>query len=503
MHAPSTLPGLLADEGARRLALAHLLDAAAARSRVLGSADPEALHDYRVALRRLRSCLRAYRRCLRSTVTRRSLRRLRRLARGTSRSRDLEVHLAWLGEQRDRLGEAERPGVSWLIKRLTEARHRAWDEMARLDQRLFPRLHERLTRQVSAFRTTVRLDAGLGPRSTAAVTASRTRQTSERLRERLLRVADYSSMSAIHRARIAAKHLRYLLEPFAESVPEGRAAVEQLKALQSSFGDVHDAHVFLVELRKTLPEAREARFECAGVLPGVEAAAAALQTRGMQAFEGAAGAWLGGAAEPFFRTVDSIADAIAALGDRDREIERKFLLTGLPPLEGARGPLEMEQGYLPGERLVERLRRVRSDDGVELVRTLKEGSGLIRLEIEEAVTPEVFDRLWPLTEGRRLRKRRYRVADEDLTWEIDEFLDRDLLLAEVEIPPGLLADVEVPGWLLPYVEREVTEDSEYSNFRLATSPTGAGATHPEVSEAAATTGGTEAAATEGMRAARV
>jgi CYTH domain-containing protein len=147
-------------------------------------------------------------------------------------------------------------------------------------------------------------------------------------------------------------------------------------------------------------------------------------------------------------------------------VERKFLLTGLPSLAGVEGSVEIEQGYLPGERLVERVRRVRSDEGVELLRTVKEGSGLSRLEVEEPVTPDVFDRLWPLTEGRRLRKRRYRIPDGALTWEIDEFLDRELVLAEVELV-GRPMDVALPPWLSPHVDREVTEDEAYSNLRLA------------------------------------
>ena len=115
---------------------------------------------------------------------------------------------------------------------------------------------------------------------------------------------------------------------------------------------------------------------------------------------------------------------------------------------------------------MERLRRIRGDDGVELVRTVKEGSGLVRLEVEESVAPEVFEGLWPLTEGRRLRKRRYRVADGDLTWEIDRFLDRDLVLAEIELPSAE-AEAGIPGWLRPYLEREVTDDPAYTNAELS------------------------------------
>jgi CHAD domain-containing protein/CYTH domain-containing protein len=466
MSLPPTLPSLLVDEGARRLALAHLQDASAARSRLASPSETEALHDYRVALRRLRSCLRAYRKHLRSTVSRKSLQQLRRLARGTNESRDLEVHLAWLVEQRDRVGIAEQPGVSWTLGRLTEAKRRGWDEMLRQDQSLFPKLHDRLVVQLSAFPTTIRLDSDHGGRSTAAVTASRVRAASGRLRKRLLEVHGYASETAIHRARIAAKHLRYLLEPFAGRVPGGNAVIDRLKALQDALGDVHDAHVFLAELRESLPAARDAASSGTDLLPGLAAVMASLEARGFQTFARTRPTWLVDRAESFFREIDGMADAIAALAGEGQEIERKFLLTGLPSLDRAEGPVEIEQGYLPGERLIERLRRIQSDAGVELVRTVKEGSGLTRLEIEEDVPPDVFDRFWPLTDGRRLRKRRYRVPEGQLTWEIDEFLDRDLVLAEVELPEHG-TEVPIPGWLEPHVDREVTEDSAYTNFRLA------------------------------------
>jgi CHAD domain-containing protein/CYTH domain-containing protein len=468
MNAPPNLPSLPVDEGSRRLALAYLQDAVAARGRVTESLDADGLHDYRVAVRRLRSCLRAYAKPLRSSLAGKTPRRLRRLARGTNRSRDLDVHLAWLGEQRHTVGEAERLGVAWLFERLTRDRDRAWEDMLDLDEALFSRIHARLVRRLSRFRTTIDLDEGPRRRSTAGVAARRIRVASGLLKERLGRVQGYSSVDAIHRARIAAKRLRYLVEPFAPAVSEGEATVDRLKALQDGFGDVHDAHVFGDALRAALPDAERAASVGASLVPGLEALMASLQARGQHAYDQIAAGWLGEAAAPFFTRVDALAEEIADLVDRDREVERKFLLTGLPTLPGGESPVEIEQGYLPGERLIERVRRIRSDEGEELVRTVKEGSGLTRLEVEEPVSADVFDQLWPLTEGRRLRKRRYRVPDGDLTWEIDEFLDRDLVLAEVELA-GRPGDVEVPAWLQPHVDREVTEEEAYSNLRLASS----------------------------------
>ena len=149
-----------------------------------------------------------------------------------------------------------------------------------------------------------------------------------------------------------------------------------------------------------------------------------------------------------------------------KEIERKFLLNGLPAFDRPDSIAEIEQGYLPGERVIERLRRVRADGKEELFRTVKEGSGMTRLEVEEPIPVELFDQLWPLTEGRRIRKHRHRVKDRKLTWEVDEFQDRDLVIAEVELPSPS-AEVSVPDWLRPHIVREVTDDSKYSNYRLA------------------------------------
>lgn len=307
---PSALPTLRVEAGARRLALVHLDDARAARSRLKEPTDPEALHDYRVALRRLRSCLRGYRKEFRSTVTRKSFREVRRLARGTNRSRDLEVHLAWLTDRRDAAGEPERPGISWLIERLGEAMGRARDEMLALDEQLFPGIHERLSRQLSESRAPIRLASWR--RSTAAVTARRARTASRRLRSRLRRIRGYSSEQEIHRARIAAKHLRYILEPFAGGRPGGDAVIARLKSLQDALGDVHDAQVFVAELHEPLHQAANAGR--ADVGPGLHGLIASLGARGRQAFATTRREWLRTGADAFFEQVKALTSAI---GERE------------------------------------------------------------------------------------------------------------------------------------------------------------------------------------------
>jgi CYTH domain-containing protein len=89
-----------------------------------------------------------------------------------------------------------------------------------------------------------------------------------------------------------------------------------------------------------------------------------------------------------------------------------------------------------------------------------------RSEFEEPMSPDVFETMWELTVNRRISKRRYRVPDGERIWEIDQFTDRELVLAEVE----LAAEEEnpkLPDWLKPYVVRDVTGEPEYLNVNLA------------------------------------
>jgi adenylate cyclase len=151
----------------------------------------------------------------------------------------------------------------------------------------------------------------------------------------------------------------------------------------------------------------------------------------------------------------------------DREIERKFLLRALPERVREAQSAEVDQGYLPGMRINERIRRMRSADGARFYRTIKMGSGVERYELEEETNEEFFRTVWPLTRGARIFKRRYFVPEGDVIWEIDEFLDRPgLWLAEVELET-VDQRVIVPDWLEAVVEREVTDEKDYTNHALA------------------------------------
>lgn len=145
------------------------------------------------------------------------------------------------------------------------------------------------------------------------------------------------------------------------------------------------------------------------------------------------------------------------------EIERKFLLKKLPPKVRSIPGKPIIQGYLAYDEHTEvRLRQ----DGLNYFITIKQGSGLKRIEIEEAITLTQFQALWPATEGRRLEKIRSRVQYGIHTLEIDRYQGHlePLLVAEVEFPSIEASEpFKKPG----YFGEEVTDDDDYRNASLA------------------------------------
>jgi adenylate cyclase len=145
------------------------------------------------------------------------------------------------------------------------------------------------------------------------------------------------------------------------------------------------------------------------------------------------------------------------------EVERKFLVTSPPDLDEAAGD-EIDQGYLAiGSDGEVRLRR----KGGRHLLTAKRGSGLAREEGEIEIDRPEFERLWPLTEGRRLHKRRHTLPHGELTIEIDVFAGEldGLILAEIEFPSEEDARAFDPP---ESFGDEVTGDKRYLNETLAT-----------------------------------
>ncbi|UCD76410.1 MAG: hypothetical protein JSV91_05690 [Phycisphaerales bacterium] len=163
------------------------------------------------------------------------------------------------------------------------------------------------------------------------------------------------------------------------------------------------------------------------------------------------------------------------------EIERKYLLDRMPVVPVHAETWRIEQGYLEiqmdggNEALMTgepvevggRVRRAVSMDGlVILTHTIKRGVGLVREELERPINIRQFQRVWRNPAAFRLRKTRYRVAVGDRVWEVDEFEDLDMVLAEVELP-SRDAETVIPPWLANHIVREVTDEPAYTNHAIA------------------------------------
>lgn len=450
------LIGMTALEGVSRVAQQYLNRATESAKRLSNEADAEALHDFRVSLRRLRTLLQAYEPYLEGRVGKKIRRRIRDLASRTGQGRDSEVLLALLKTERSRLKSRHKPGYRAVATLLKVDVKRGYGDIDHVIEE-YAKLRKKLVRRLT------RPEEPGGPASLVRFSVATQRLipvVAAELEYRLSEVHSLADAPQQHRARIRAKRLRYLLEPLSADEPAAQPLIEQLKRLQDLLGDLRDAHLLEETIDSFRPSAdRE-------ILTGLDQLGRVMRKRQVALFAAIQDEWLDQHSASFFNEVRQFTDQLGSHPPPDVEIERKFLLNGLPEAVEGVEYLEIEQGYLPGERLQERIRRVRSNGRAQFVRTVKIGAGIQRVQLEEETDEQIFGVLWPLTKGRRVVKRRYLVRSGRFTWEIDVFTDRDLVLAEVELP-SVDTKVAIPEWLEAYVVREVTDESEYVNANLA------------------------------------
>ena len=232
---------------ARTRELIDAVDAACARLR--HGDDAEALHDFRVALRRLRSFVRAYKNHL-------PIGKHLRLAIGavtgdTGSARDAEVALVWLRANHRHLDPRAQPGYYWMLGRLqgrlsgdqgakVESAVAAWEELrTELSRRL---------KKPAGKHTNAPDFAG----ASAALILEQVRDVERRLNQ--WQASDDPALA--HRTRIAGKRLRYMVETFKDS-ELAREGVAWLKQLQDDLGELHDRQVMIEELEQTADRAAQ------------------------------------------------------------------------------------------------------------------------------------------------------------------------------------------------------------------------------------------------------
>jgi adenylate cyclase len=147
------------------------------------------------------------------------------------------------------------------------------------------------------------------------------------------------------------------------------------------------------------------------------------------------------------------------------EIERKFLVADPTIVDGLDG-VAISQAYLLDDpACVIRVRRA-GDRGFVTIKGA--AIGITRPEYEYEIPLVDADAiLATMGPGRPVEKTRYRLPDDEITWEIDVFggANAGLVVAEVELTDEKQV-VSEAAWL----GREVTDDPRYLNVNLARHP---------------------------------
>ncbi len=461
-------PSLLArspEETVRHLCLGLLEEADSALERLERGENEEALHDFRVALRRLRSVVRAYRRYLKGSAKRKLRARLRALAASTNAARDLEVQLEWLAKRAPELEPEAGSGATHLAERL---RSRG-DEAPRSEtlRKEFDPLHESFRGSLSRLR--LRLD---DEASFVSATGDLVAESAARLKASLEAVSSAEDGDGLHRARIQAKRLRYLLEPISAEVPEVRALVKEMKTLQDVLGELQDMRVLSQSIAAALERAaieeahrlrdlalREGAIDAQGPPPhpGLLALLRAQRERRDRQYLVLSRSWLSRASDTFFERVQRLARSLAAFSEPPKP-RRRFLLTKAPERAKRGAPTIVRQAFLPGRRIQERVESIQRGERIRYSRVaVSDGS-----RAEERITGETFERFWSLAPY-RLERACYRVRENGRTFWIDEARDGSFVLAETEDAPELA----LPEWLESVVRREVTGSRRYDWENLA------------------------------------
>jgi CHAD domain-containing protein len=222
--------------------------------------DVDAVHDLRVAARRLRTALTLLAQNPEGRRARRADRALRDLARAAGRGRDLDVGLAILTAAPSMPDEGNRR-----LRRALSAsrsRGRVLSREALLDGDL-----ARARRDLRALAAGTRVDPAAFSERIAAL-----RQREEAILSDALRTeSGPPTPESLHVARRAARRLRYAAEVSSLFDGGDPSAADRWRTLQTSLGEIQDRHVLSLWLGS-----RAHRAEAAGDLALATAAARAL-----------------------------------------------------------------------------------------------------------------------------------------------------------------------------------------------------------------------------------
>jgi CHAD domain-containing protein len=264
---------------ALRSILGQLHDVCAANvPGVLADHDVEFLHDLRVSMRRARSAISQLNGVLPGDA-RELTDELRWIGGITGPCRDLDVYLLEMPASRAMLPETPRDDLASLERHIRHARSRALRRVARALRS--PRFERLMTTWRDVAAATDTADAPRADRTIGDLAASRIRKAYRRILRRGDGLGDDPPAADLHRLRIDAKKLRYLLEFFGELFDPARvdALVKELKRLQDLLGGFNDMDVQRRRLREFAAELKDDPDVPAATLLAIGHLEAALESR--------------------------------------------------------------------------------------------------------------------------------------------------------------------------------------------------------------------------------
>lgn len=215
--------------------------------------DIEALHDMRVATRRMRAAFEVFDQAFKKSALKAHLKGLRATGRALGAVRDLDVFMEKAQKYIDTLPEEKKSGLDPLLQHWKEERDAARREM--IDY-LNSAEYARFKRNFNIFVNTPFAGAAAAPDDSEPRPVLVRQLAPVLIYERLSEVRAYETLlkdapiERLHMLRIEFKKFRYTVEYFREVL--GKRAydvIESVKNLQDHLGDLNDAHVAAQILR--------------------------------------------------------------------------------------------------------------------------------------------------------------------------------------------------------------------------------------------------------------
>jgi CHAD domain-containing protein len=208
--------------------------------------DVEALHDMRVASRRLREAFEMFDFCFPAKSYQKLYRRIKQVTRALGEARNADVAMAYFNQLSASTDDIlVHVALEDLLRRLARSRRRARQRLVRgLDQCNVQKLPGELAQVFSRIEAMpVRYQRG--PRQSIGLAR---RLLAQRVREFLAAsaaVTGETDEANLHKVRIAVKKLRYAVEALDYAVGERVTGnLKTLKQFQEALGEVHDRDVF-------------------------------------------------------------------------------------------------------------------------------------------------------------------------------------------------------------------------------------------------------------------